>query len=134
MKLWNRISHKKFRIWETPNLSTNLSTKAPIIYFGRRKKSIWINSLFLRHYESVHKCTSPPVEHLPHMDHPWVQSGTTACFWGSMSRSTRCTSPPVEHLPCEDRSCIQSGTTPRFLGSMSWSTSAPAHHSNTSHA
>ena len=37
-------------------------------------------STFLRLYESVHKCTSPPVKHLPRVDKPRVQYRTTPCF------------------------------------------------------
>ena len=62
-------------------ISQPMRIEAPI-YIIRRKKL-----LILRLYESVHKCTNPPVEHLPRVDHQWVQSGTTPCFQGSTSRS-----------------------------------------------
>ena len=52
------------------------------------KNSIRNDSLFLRLYELVPKCTSPLVEHLPRVDLPRVQSTTTPCFYGSMSWST----------------------------------------------
>ena len=45
--------------------------------------AIWNNSLFLRLYESVDKCTSPLVEHLPIMVDPCMQSRITPCFLGS---------------------------------------------------
>ena len=52
-----------------------------VIYFKKkRKKSTWNDSLFLRLYKLVHKCTSSRVEHLPCVDLPRVQSGTTPCF------------------------------------------------------
>ena len=38
------------------------------------------NSLFLRLYESVGECTSPLVEHLPHMADPCMHFRTTPCF------------------------------------------------------
>ena len=52
----------------TLNLSTNADISTNIKFFGekrKRKNSIRNDSLFLRLYELVHKCTSPPVEHLP---------------------------------------------------------------------
>ena len=38
------------------------------------------NNFFLRLYQLVHKCISPPVEHISRLDLLWVQSGTTPCF------------------------------------------------------
>ena len=41
-------------------------------FFGGKEKNKKINPerlLFLRLYESFHKCTSPPVKHLPSVDH-----------------------------------------------------------------
>ena len=46
------------------------------------------NSLFLRLYKLVDKCTSPQVKHLPRMDNPCTQSRTIPCFYSSTSRST----------------------------------------------
>ena len=57
--------------------------KHQYFFVEKRKKenSIRNDSLFLRLYELVLKCTSPPVEQLPpRVDLPWVQSGTTPCF------------------------------------------------------
>ena len=45
--------------------------------------AIWNDSLFLRLYESVDECTSPPFKHLPHVADPCMQSRTTPCFKGS---------------------------------------------------
>ena len=52
---------------------------------GRSMYAIQNNSLFLGLYESVDKCTSPLVEHLPRMDNSCMQSRTTPCFQGSTS-------------------------------------------------
>ena len=97
-------------------------------------------TLCFRLYELFHKCTSPPVKHLPRVDLPRVQSGTTPlskALWvgPQMHQSTsppvgaiwnnslflrlyesvdKCTSPLVEHLPRVDDPCIQFRTTPLF--------------------
>ena len=68
------------------------------------------DSLFLRLYESVHECTSRPVEHLSRVDYPWVQSETTSCFLRLYESVHKCTSTPVEHLPRMDHPRVQSGT------------------------
>ena len=41
---------------------------------GSSTRAIWNNSLFLRLYELVDKCTSPLVEHLPHVNNKCMQS------------------------------------------------------------
>ena len=68
----------KSHIRETPNLSTDADRST--IFFFFFFESIWNDSLFLRLYDLVHKFTSPLVEHLPRLDLPRVQSGTTPCF------------------------------------------------------
>ena len=61
-----------------PQMHQSISRTPPT--HGPSTGAIWTNSLFLRLYGLVHKCTSPSVEHLPRMDLPWVPSGTTPCF------------------------------------------------------
>ena len=61
-------------------ISRPMRIEATIYFLLNKKKSIRNNSLFLRLYELVRKCISPPVKHLPHMDLPLVQSGTTPRF------------------------------------------------------
>ena len=39
---------------------------------GPSTGAIWYNSLFLTLFESVDECTSPLVEHLPHVDNPYM--------------------------------------------------------------
>ena len=88
---------KKSRIQETPNRQTDADRKKQFFFVEKKKNKNLIRSksLFLGLYELLHKCTSPPVEHLPRVDHQRVQSGTTPCFKGSTSRST---SAPVHQL------------------------------------
>ena len=81
------ISKQKSRMRETKNLSTYADSRTDTILERlrdlskkNRKNSIRNDSLFLRLYKLVHKCTSPPLEHLPRVDLPRVQSGTTPCF------------------------------------------------------
>ena len=50
---------------------------------GQSMYAIQNSSLFLGLYELVDECTCPPVEHLPRMDDPCMQSQTTPCFQGS---------------------------------------------------
>ena len=54
--------------------------KHQYFFLRLKKKSILNDSLFLGLYELVHKCTSPTVQHLPRVDLPQVQSGTTPYF------------------------------------------------------
>ena len=82
---------KKSCIRETPNLTTNAERRTNIFFVEQKtttKFPICNDSSFLRLYEWVHKCASPPVEHLQRVNLPWVQSATTPCFKGSMSWST----------------------------------------------
>ena len=68
-----------------------MQKEAPIFLLLKKRKdknSIRNDSLFLRLYKLVHKCTSSPIKHLPHMDLPRVKSGTNPCFQGSTSRTT----------------------------------------------
>ena len=71
--------HRKYfwksRIRETPNLLTNADKSTYIFLLKKRKqKSIWNKFLLLvlRLYDLVHKWISPPVEHLPCVNLPWV--------------------------------------------------------------
>ena len=82
MKDWEGLLSKKKRIRETPNLLTYADRSTNIFFLKKRKEknSIWNDTPFLRPYESVNKCTSPLVEHLPRVDNPYMQSRTTPCF------------------------------------------------------
>ena len=53
---------------------------------GRSMYAIQNNFSFLGLYKMVDKCTSPPVKHLPRVDDPCMQSGSTPCFLGSLSQ------------------------------------------------
>ena len=75
----SNVFTKKCRIRETPNLLTN-AERSTNIFFVKKRKSIRNDSSFSRLYALVHKCTSPPVEDLPDVDLPLVQSETTPCF------------------------------------------------------
>ena len=97
---------QKSRIWDTPTLLTDADTRI-VIFLNKTKYRIWEtlhilpdadisininkykkiikkltrnNSSFLRLYEMIHKCTSPPVKYLPRVDLQRVQSETTPCF------------------------------------------------------
>ena len=59
-------------------ISRPMRIEAPIFFCW--KNSIRNDSLFLRLYVLVHKCNSPPVEHLPREDLPGVQSGRNLVF------------------------------------------------------
>ena len=136
----NSNSDLKSCIPETPNFLTNKNRSTNIFFF--EKKSIWKDSLFLRLYELVHRCLCPPVEHLPHVDLPLVESGTTPCFkalqvgWQVHQATSR--TPPTcgwsmnaiqnnsffralqvslqVQLPCMDNPCMQSSKNSLFLG------------------
>ena len=106
---------------------------------GRSMYAIQNNSSFLGLNELVNECTSPPVEHLPRVDNPCMQSGTTPCYRALCSCSTRLFQVPMRgrsmyairnnssflgllrvgqqdssKFPRVDNPCMQSGTTPCF--------------------
>ena len=57
-----------------PQMHQSTSQTHPM--HGHSTGAIWNNSSFLRLYKSVNECTSPIVEHLPHMDNLYIQSRT----------------------------------------------------------
>ena len=61
-------------------ISWQMRKEAQIFFCKKKKKSIRNDSLFLRLYALVHKCTSPPAEDLPDVDLQQVQSETTPRF------------------------------------------------------
>ena len=71
--------------------------EAPIFFL--LKKKILKDSPFLRLYELVHKCTSPPAEHLPCVELLRMQSGTTPLFRalrvGRRVHQSTCRTPPT---------------------------------------
>ena len=103
------------------------------IFFSGEKNLIRNNSLFLRLLEFGHKCSSPPVEHLPRMDlrvcrrvhQSTSQTPPTrgrsmfaiqdnSLFLGLYESVIECTSPLVKHIPRLVNPCMQSRTSPRF--------------------
>ena len=90
-------------------ISWPMRIKAPMFFFlDFFLYSILNNSLFLRLYESVHKCTSwTPLTHGPFMGAIWNNS----LFLGLYETVDDCTSPLLEHLPNVANLCMQSRTT-----------------------
>ena len=66
------------RLYECPQMHQSTSRTPPTR--GPSMGAILNNSLFLRLYKSVNKCTNPLVKHLPCVDNTCMQSRTTPCF------------------------------------------------------